>query len=289
LRSWWENCASEPDREILAIDVIEDSIAPLDEPTARIRRLITSLELCHHKAERHVQVIIEAIGAGSTTRGPGTRPCGQTHPVELTWQHCGDALSVWCSGSAGTVAHRDAAGIPASELTSLTGDRTPLKVWQVRRIVEKVRSYLDPSFHYVDIVEHRKDGRAYSQFGDLTVRTIIHDAVDGECAELSLASAIDHLEPCHWNFLGNLAIVLRAIGGDLFPEKPFGACGRNIKLAPIRDRMSMVSNTLRVFCEGRSTEKDTDANMLRTLGAETSVKHWLAASLDKTIRLQLDF
>jgi hypothetical protein len=287
LRAWWENCASEPDGDTLVIDALEDAIAPLDEPTARIRRLITHLELCHHRAKRHVELIVEAIGAGNTAKGPGTRPCDQRHPIERVWQNCCDVLSAWCSGYPGTVAHLDVAGTPARDLMSLVGGRTCLKVWQVQRVVDKVRSYVDPSFGYVEIVEHGEHYRAYSEFRDLTVTTVIHDSVDGEPAELALASAMDHLEACHWDFPGNLTIVLRAIGGGLFPQKPFAACRRNIKLAPLRDKMRMVSSTLRVFCAGRHTGTDVDVRVLRALGARTPVKHWLAASLDKTIRLQL--
>jgi hypothetical protein len=70
LRDWWENCAGEMDEEILTIDALEDEISPLNEETIRTRRLITSLELCHHKAERWVELIIEAISSGKATRGP---------------------------------------------------------------------------------------------------------------------------------------------------------------------------------------------------------------------------
>jgi len=122
------------------------------------------------------------------------------------------------------------------------------------------------------------------------MQTVVHDTVDGQDAEVTLASAIDSLEPCHWNFVGNLVIILKAIGGDLFPKKPFAVCARNIKLTPIRGRMKIVSNALRAFCEGEDMPKEIDTTaILRVLGARTPAKHWLAASLEKTIRLQLGF
>ena len=37
----WQNCGVEADAEMLAIDAMEDAIAPLDEQTTRIRELIT--------------------------------------------------------------------------------------------------------------------------------------------------------------------------------------------------------------------------------------------------------
>jgi hypothetical protein len=58
-----------------AIDRMEDAMAPIDPAIANVRGLITGLELCHHKAERWVANIIEAIGKGETTKGLGTRSC----------------------------------------------------------------------------------------------------------------------------------------------------------------------------------------------------------------------
>ncbi len=308
LRSCWENCAAKPDEEILAIDTMEDSISPLDEQTVKTRGLIKSLELCHHKAGRWVELLIEATGAGSTAKGPGTRPQGQRQSVELVWQNCCAALTAWCAGSPARTIKTDVGGISGSELLDHIGDRSPLKEWQVQRVIEKVseyvvwpRAYKDPSLRYVGMVESGTEYKSvkagecpeyykeHSNFWKLTVQTIIHDIVDGKEAEITLADAIDYLEPCHWNFVENLAIVLRAIGGDLHPEKPYAACGRNIRLVPIRDRMRIVSRTLRAFCENEKASSDMNAGILRVLGKKTPVKHWLAASLDKTIRLQLGF
>jgi hypothetical protein len=72
-RLWWRNCALEPDSEILAIDKMEDHIAPIAANVSKIRELISSLELCHHKAERWISNIIEAIGTGETRKGLGTQ------------------------------------------------------------------------------------------------------------------------------------------------------------------------------------------------------------------------
>ena len=106
--------------------------------------------------------------------------------------------------------------------------------------------------------------------------------------ELSLAIAIDMLMPCHWNFVENLEIVLGAIGGDLRPVTPFSACGRNIHLSPVRPRMKRVCRTLEAFCGGGEQGEQVDSRILALLGEPTEVKKWLSASLDKTIRLQLD-
>jgi hypothetical protein len=131
----------------------------------------------------------------------------------------------------------------------------------------------------------------YREHEDLwlsTVRTVIHDSENGDEAYLSLGLAIDMLWPCNWRFVENLQIVVEAIGGRLNPDKLFAACGRNITLVPIRRRMEVVSNTLKVFCGATESNQEIDRNSLALLGEPTETRVWLAASLDKTIRLQLE-
>jgi len=174
-------------------------------------------------------------------------------------------------------------------------------------VIEKIRSVIhwpqsceDPTAQYVWVLfgggerelayrsrcpEHYRE---HEDFWLATVRTIIHDTENGNEAALSLGLAIDMLWPCHWDFVENVRIVLEAIGGRLKPDKPFAACGRNIGLLPVRDRMKTVSNTLRVFCGHSGTAAEVDKEMLALLGEPTEAKKWLAASLDKTIRLQSD-
>ena len=62
-RKCWANCGVEAaDEEMREIDRLEDELSPLPENITRIRKLVSALELCHHKAERWVTNIIEAIG-----------------------------------------------------------------------------------------------------------------------------------------------------------------------------------------------------------------------------------
>ncbi|UCE61852.1 MAG: hypothetical protein JSU63_08950, partial [Phycisphaerales bacterium] len=76
--------------------------------------------------------------------------------------------------------------------------------------------------------------------------------------------------------------------GRLDPDERFAACGRNITLLPIRDRMEAVCRALKVFPGTAESDEKTDRELLAQLGEPTEPKKWLAASLDKTIRLQLD-
>lgn len=306
-RSCWRNCTLETDLEILAIDEMEDQIAPIAENVLKIRKLISSLELCHHKAERWVDNIIKAIGEGETTKGLGTRSPDQQHPAENVWLNACAILSAWVAGCPRTLIDLNVGTIPASRILAYLGERSPLKEWQVQRVVEKIRSSIhwpqsldDPTAQYVWILlsggeyepayrnqcpEHYKE---HEDFWLSTVRTIIHDTENGDDAELSLSIAIDMLWPCHWNFIENLQIVLAAIGGNLNPGKAFAACGRNITPLPIQSRMEIVSNTLKVFCGDSESIQEIDSYLLAILGKPTEVKKWLAASLNKTIRLQLN-
>ena len=307
LRSWWRNCALEPDSEILAIDALEDRITPLAPDVSKIRELISSLELCHHKADRWVTNIIEAIGVGKTQKGLGTRPAGRLHPAEKVWQNACAALSLWSSGCPSPKVDLLIDTVPASRLLAGLGDPSPLKLWQVQRVIEKIRSVIhwsqssdEPEEKYVWILlgggeyelDYRKECpdqyKEHEDFWLKTVRTIIHDTENGDAAELSLGLAIDMLWPCHWRFVTNLQIVLEAIGGKLHPDKPFAACGRNINLSPIHDRMKIVSNTLRFFIGELEMNKEIDKDLLVRLGKPGADNRWLAASLDKTIRFQLN-
>jgi hypothetical protein len=306
LRSWWRNCAFEADSEILDIDRMEDRITPLSPDVKRIRELISSLELCHHKAARWVTNIIEAIGKGVTQKGLGTRRGGRSHPVERVWQNACASLAAWCAGCPSAKVDLSIDTVPASRLLAALKSRSPLKEWQVQRVIEKIRSVIhwpqsidDPSSQYVWILlsggnydlayrtECPQEYKEHEEFWLKTVRTLIHDTENGDEAELSLGLAIDMLWPCHWNFLTNLRIVCNTIGGCLHTVIPFAACGRNINLLPIRSRMEILSNTLKVYNGEPESNKEMDMDVFSLLGKQTEEKRWLAASLDKTIRLQL--
>jgi hypothetical protein len=300
LRSCWQNCGAPDDKnlledkEILGIDAMEDSIAPLDDQTTAIRQLITRFECCYHEADKEAERIVEAIGSGQRPVESGERPLQRKREL----QNSHDILSAWCQGSSNKCKALNVGGIPAEELLSFIGEPTPLKMWQVERVIEKLKGALDKSYHYHDMAldidgygqpieikaeVHYKD---HLDFLNQTTTAMINYTLDGEKSQMSLAMAIDLLRPCNWNYVGNLVIILKAIGGDLNPSDIFAPCSLNAKLTPLRNRLRIISNTLRTFCEGEEKRKDVDGDILALLGAKTDVKLWLAASLDKTIRLQ---
>jgi len=249
--------------------------------TKQIEKMIDDLELCHHKAARRVDLIIEAIAKGETTKGPGARPCGQKHPAEIMWQNAIDILSAWCSDEMSSVSSPDVDGISANEVSGLLGKKTDLKEWQVRQIILKLKaaSGLYPDVKYQEIVEYPEHYQDVKEFRERTVQMVVHDSKDGEDADISLASIIDHLEPCNWNFKKNLVLALRVINGDLHPEQPFAAHARNVRINPIRDRMLIVQNTLRSFCGDAGDEAEIDETIFGALGGKTDVKKSLARKL----------
>lgn len=300
-RRWWCNCdvGGDADAEILALDSLEDRIAPIAANVAKIRDLIRSLEMCHHKAERWVSNILEAIATGETSKGLGTRPPGQVHPTEIVSKNACGALSAWVAGCPSASLDYTLGTVPASRLLDCLGKRSPLKEWQVQRVIEKIRSWTDwprsdqdPSTQYAwlayDASHCPERYQEHEDFWRQTVETMPFEGLQGlDGGGFSLGLAIDLLWTCHWNFLENLQIVLEVIGGNLKPRRPYAACHWNITLSPIRPRMKVVSDTLRVFCGDSALDKEIDREVLSLLGESTEEKKWLAASLGKTLRLQL--
>jgi hypothetical protein len=296
LEEYWQACGIEVDAEVLEIDRMEEAIAPLDEETIKIRQLITGFELCYHEADKEAEYIAQAIGAGHCPERSNERPPQRKKELENSRQ----ILSSWCENPSVSGLELDVGGISADELLSSIGPPTPLKVWQVERIIDKIIEALDHSRPYHNMVldlgdygepganpvgEHYKDNQAFLQ---QTAETIIHDTVDGRKAKISLAMAIDMLEPCNWDFVGSVVTILKAIGGDLNPARPYACHQRNIELSPLRDRLRIISNTLGIFWKPGEKASEIENDVLASLGALTPVKRWLAASFDKTIRLQLE-
>jgi len=295
-RPWWRNCTEEADSEMLDIDKMEDTVGPLDEHATGIRQLITGFEACYHEADKEAERIVKAIGVGRCPEESNERPPERKRELE----NCHRILSSWCEEPASEGMNLDVGGIPAGRLLSFIGRPSPLKIWQVERIVGKVKQALDPSCTYhnmaLDVGDYGEPGahpagehyKADSTFLQHTRDAIIHDTVDGRKAEIRLAMAIDLLMPCHWDFAGSVVTILKAIGGDLHPDKPYTCCARNLGLSPLCDRLTTISNTLGAFWKGNVTAENVDGQVLESLGAVTPLGRWLAASLDKTIRLQLD-
>ena len=284
------------------IDRMEETITPLDPGIQRVRILITGLEVCHHKAGRWIDNLLEAIRQGDTDKGLGTRPPGQWHARESQWQTVIDWLENWCDGLSPGPHLSTIEGVDPDHLLEGLGKPTDLKVWQIRRVIAKIRSLIhfpqadeDPNTRYewllLDVGAYEADYlqecpdtyKAEEDYWQITARTLINDTVNEKQTELSLGLAIDMLWPCHWDFLRNLKIVLDAIGGNMKPGRPFAACGRNIDYLPDKKQLLTLSNQLWSYSKASGS-----SDLITTLGEATAEKRWLAASLAKTIQLQVD-
>ncbi len=296
LRPCWLNCYSPNDKELPAIDAMEDYIAPLDEQTTAVRGIITRFEACYHEADKEAEYIIESIAAGHCLEQSNERPPERKKELENARR----IVSMWCENPAIKDININVGSVGADELLSFIGKANPLKIWQVERIIDRVSQALDPNYTYHNLALNIGDygepgakpaGQHYKDnldFLEQTKKTIIHDTVDDHKSGVSLAMAIDMLMPCHWDFVGALATILKAIGGDNHPERPFACCARNIKLSPLCERLTIISNTLGAFWKDEKTTRNIDQALFDSLGEATPVKRWLAASLDKTIRLHLN-
>jgi len=254
------------------------------EQMRRIQGLINDLELCHHKAERRVNLIVQAIGEGRTSKGYQAREPERKHSATRMWQNAIDILSAWVTGDTSTVAALDVGRHSGKELAALLGEPTAVKKWQVQRAIDKLKasSRMYPGWEYREIVEHPEQYNDCQEFRNQTIQTMIRDTRDGEQAEIPLAAVIDHLEVCNWNFAENLVVLLKAINGHLTPTQPFAAHRRNARLNPIRCRMLIVANTLAAF-RGRVLEGEIDQRVLDFLGDRTVEKQALATALEEKI------
>ena len=77
------------------------------------------------------------------------------------------------------------------------------------------------------------------------------------------------------------------VGGELSPERPYACCARNLKLNPFYDRLGMISNTFGVFWKSEKPAENIGRAIITSLGQAAAITHWLAASMDKTVRLHL--
>ena len=294
-RPCWQNCSGADDDEVHLIDAMEDTLGPLDEQTIEIRRLITLFEACYHEADQEAEFIAAAIGAGHCPPRSNERPPARQKELE----NARDILSTWCRNPAVKGIDRGIGGLRAEELLKFLGEPNPLKIWQVARVVDRISHALDPNHPYHNLAltsgnygepgagdaggHYQRD----SAFWQQTKEAIIHDTVEGRESRISLAFAIDLLMPCGWDFVESLATILKAIAGDLHPRRPLACCARNVRLSPLGSHLRTISATLHVFWREETTDREIDHRILACLGASTPVKRWLAASLDKTIRLHL--
>lgn len=281
---WWTNLGPAGiDGEIRRIDAMADDLGDLPQEAIHIRRLINMLEICHHKALRRIELIVQAIGQGRTEKGPG-EGSGRLRSAQIQWKRNADILESW--------ADRVPSERLASQLRDIEEDvldfydrlglHTPLKVWQVRRLVERIRTHVDLDAAYDPIEEDE------CEFARKTCNTLLVTAEPpGAHVHFTLAEAINHCVPCNWHFDNNLRLVLSTIGGKGDDSYIFAAHACNLRFSPLRDEMREIACVLDAFAYGKPIHGDASW-VVGALGPDSAVKRWLAACLSKTIRSQMD-
>ncbi len=179
--------------------------------------------------------------------------CGVEADEEMT------ALSAWCARQPAASVEIKIGGRSASCLLSKLGQRSALKEWQVQRVLERIREFI---------------GWPRSMHHDDSVYVFMEECgadwePPGDAADIALAVAIDLMFPCNWHLVDNLDIVLGAIGGELHIAQPLAVCARNIRHAPIRERMQTVCRTLQYSLQNQRSD---DAGHLGVV--EDAVDHF---------------
>lgn len=294
LRHWWANAPlkdNAPDDEIRAIDELEDSFAMMPSEANHIRRLISSLECCHFKAQRRIEHIIGAIRNGTTCKGPGLRMDDEENLTEQEWQQMADTLYEWVDGLQPDITCEPDWLEPLGALN----EPSDLQLWQVRRVADRIAQYVDPKVHYYNISEdalqYRNSGFGNDRRPHTDNRAFVSATNDMQLIcqteNISLAKAIDLLEPCNWNYKVNLRIILSTIAGDTSVKSTYTQCRRDLHLCPIFSFGQELCAQLRAYTNGQYLSNAEKEEHLARFGSATQIRVWLAASLEKTLRCQL--
>jgi hypothetical protein len=303
LRRHWINCCLQPDLEVIDIDRMEDELTAKERGRALpIRRLIARFETCHWNSDRWLERIVQAI---AEERVPPTSGRPRTeHPLAQMLGCLRQLLTHWVARSTGlpqcAILDRS-----STEIVRSLGTWTPYKAWVVQRIIEGLEHHMCSA----GLLELPATSRAPSLPGDIALdspeadpyfadsldllararsqRLKVKREIGGQVQEHSLAQLIGSLTPCnetYFLFLFALFDVLDAPDEDRILPAPF--CG---SISHSRQqRYCQVINALRQYLgkppEGSLAE---DEAVLARLGEPTSVKRWLAASLEKTLREQV--
>lgn len=257
----WQNVVlAENDPQVDWIRELEARARPIPEVAWAIRELITRLEVCHFKWERHVERIVAAIREMQLPLDP--RTIGRAHPRcgPEAWrldptgrsrraQEYIRSLEAWLAGvekpsNPRNLTDRPTWGDTRPWVNEALGLPNPRKIRMVEALVDRLvlregREPLPPE---------------YGAFGEQIERTDI----------------------CLDEFPRNLERMITAIGRQQ-PVEDFIGCGSfdETRRAQVRGHYL----TLVHWLAGRETKPPS-----LTLGTGTPVRIWLVASLAKTLK-----
>ena len=252
----WMNIVVKPeDEEIQQIDRLEQRASPLPPVAWTIRELITRLEICHFKIERHICRILEVIGSLRLEQDP--KRIGRAHPK---------------SGETAWLRDRTGRSRPAQEM-----------IWALQRWlaavprVEANPHEIPPSLlEKVERALGESDPRKAILVAALLNRLLLK--ADRQPLPPALAGfwlQIEATDICHYAFPGNLERMIEAIG-RLEPVRDFVGCGSYDQV-----RRSLAQEYVRAL---RGWLHGEPGHLAGELGDRTPAKEWLAACLAKTLK-----
>lgn len=254
----WANIGFEkPDEEIVELYRMEKSIGKLPQVAKDIRNLITRLEICHFKFERHVLRIIRSIGKMELDLDPDS--IGKSHPKfgENAWQ-------------------KDKTG------RSRKGQEY---IWVLQAwLAEEKPPEEDPGEILEKLFEEVYDSLGQrNKYKEALVRSLLDRLLwnfGAERKELErhfkdLLYQIDRTDICHYSFPDNMRKTIEAIG-RLEPSTEFKGCGSHDEEHKIMALHYVLE--LNSWLHGDMSETG------RILGEKTPLKEWLVACLTKTIK-----
>ncbi|MGM0771734.1 MAG: hypothetical protein ACQESU_09040, partial [Halobacteriota archaeon] len=254
----WANIGFEqPDEEIIELYRMEKSIENLPQVAKDIRNLISRLEICHFKFERHVLKIIGSIGKMQMDLDPDS--IGKSHPK------CGE--NAWLEDKTG----RSRKGQEYIWVLQawLAGEKPPEE--DPEEIPEKLFGEV-----YDSLGQRNKHKEALVR--SLLDRLLWNFGVERKELERNfkdLLYQIDRTDICHYSFPDNMRKMIEAIG-KLEPSTEFKGCGSHDEEHKILALHYVLE--LNSWIHGEMSETG------RLLGEKNYIKEWLVACLTKTIK-----
>lgn len=254
----WSNIEVLPDDpEITAIDKMEQSLGELPSNVRRVRELITRIEICHFKIQRHCRFVKESVaclhpvrdssGIGSNHIKNGAIAIRRdTTGRSAAGQRYIEALNQWLETGDHPGDSRHDRDPFTQQVFLWLGDPDPGNVKVVRLLIARLMWDWE-SYKMLN------RGKAYKALKEQACRTDI----------------------CHYAFPENLESLLRGIG-KMEPVDGYEGCGSfNPGLKAFAEKeFSKLNGLLRSAAKGQKKDKD---ELSRT---------WLTACFAKTIKEQ---
>jgi hypothetical protein len=301
----WRNCDFETsDAEIARIDALEKRLRTEEHNQAlKIRRLITSFEACHHNSLRWAERIAQAIAEGVIPPTSGRKR--SAHPVSIAHLNLREFLINIADDDMEEHHHGEIPGIDTKSVVESFRNLPQRKRWLITLILDNLEKHLYdagliPAMRTEDNrmfaganldVEKEEEASVYflgyavyyRYYKDMVIRMVddMHPSEKERWVPLLLA--VQFANPCSVNYFQFVSVLLDMLGGKEDLEFPFPFCGHYSK-----SQYLAIRKTIRAYQSFLARDGDTgDAGLFGRLDDEDLSRRWLAASFEKTLRLQL--